>query len=135
MPPSLGCALLFLTALGLPWLLARKERGRELVALTIALNLLYACGYALLVPAGGNQAHAVAGLGPLVLTLAIFVASPSFARRTLGIAKWRAALIAMTVMGTTIIPLGVIEITCRLLTDFHVLEYHRGIETVCARGA
>jgi lysophospholipase L1-like esterase len=39
-----------------------------------------------------------------------------------------------TVLAAAFVPLGLIEVTCRLLTELHVLKYHQGIQTVWRSG-
>ncbi len=134
MPHSGWFWLLWLMVVGFPWLLARKGRGRDLVTLAILANLLYACVYVLLVPSGDRFTTAIAALLLLGVNLAVWFASPSLERRLLKLARRRPALILTTVLSAGIIPLGLIEVTCRLLTELRVLKYRQGIQTVWRSG-
>ena len=59
----------------------------------------------------------------------------SLETRLLAMARTQAAKVAFTVLAAGLIPLALAEWTCRLLTDIHVLKYHRAIQTVDAAGA
>ena len=126
--------LLWLMVVGFPWLLARKARGRDLVTIAILANLLYACVYALLVPSGDRFTTAIAALLSLGVNIAVLFASPSLERRLVKLARRRPALILTTVLSAGIIPLGLIEVTCRVLTELRVLKYRQGIQTVWRSG-
>ena len=52
----------------------------------------------------------------------------------MGLARSRPALIMMTLSAALVVPLGLIETLCRVLTDTHILKYHTGIETVWRSG-
>ena len=134
MPRSVWFWLLWLIVVGFPWLLARTGSGHDLVTLALLANLLYACVYVLLEPSGDRSATAIASVGLLGLNLFAFFVSPSLEHRLLRRARWRPALVLTTVLVAGFVPLGLIEMTCRLLTDLHVLRYHQGIQTVWRSG-
>jgi lysophospholipase L1-like esterase len=126
--------LLWLMVLGFPWLLARKGLRRDIVAISLVANLLCASTYALLVPFFDRLATAILIPGMLGLNLAVRFASPAVERRLLKAAGSRPALVLTTVLAAGLVPLGLVEMSCRLLTDLHVLNYHRGIQTVWRSG-
>jgi lysophospholipase L1-like esterase len=119
---------------GFPWLLARKGHTRDLVVLAGLMNLLYACTYILLFPAGYPATTAVATFGLVALNMGLRFVSSSSERRIVKLAKSRSALVWATVMVAGIVPLGLTELACRLLTDLGVLKYHQGIQTVWRSG-
>jgi lysophospholipase L1-like esterase len=126
--------LIWLMVVGFPWLLSLKGRGRDLVTLSVLANIIYLCFYVLMVPSGDRFTTAMTALGLLGLNLALRFASPSLDRRLLKLARSRPALVFTTALTAGVVPLGLIEVTCRILTDLDVLKYHQGIQTVWRSG-
>ncbi len=135
MPGLTWDVLLWSSVFGFPWLLTRagRERGRDLPALALFVNLVSACIYVLLVPDGKRGMAVVAG-GLFALNLAAYFARPALVRRITGLVRARPVLIMMTVSAALVVPLGMVETMCRVLTDTHILKYHTGIETVWRSG-
>jgi lysophospholipase L1-like esterase len=125
---------LWLMAIGFPRLLAWKGRRHDLVAMTLLVNLVCASIYALLVPFSGRWVTAIAVPGLIGFNLAVRFASPAIEQRLFKMARWRPAMLLTTILTALLVPLGLIEVGCRLLTELHVLKYHRGIQTVWRSG-
>jgi lysophospholipase L1-like esterase len=127
--------LLWVVALGFPWLLSRRRSGASLAAFVALANLLFACSFLLIVPAAEPSEAMIAAVALLALDLAAWFAPDSLQRRLLILVRWPSAKILMTVATAGLIPLGLVELACRILTGIHVLDYHRPIETVWRPGA
>src|SRR5438128_649348 len=121
MPRFTGDWLLWLVALGFPWLLARRRGGGNLATLAALVNVLSACSYLLLVPAAGPTQTAIAALALLALNLAAWLAPESLQRRLLTRVRWPTGKVLLTVATASFVPLGLTELACRVLTGLHVL--------------
>ena len=70
----------------------------------------------------------------LAFNLAAWFASAAFEQRLLMAARTRPAKLLLTILSVCLVPLGLIEMACRLLTDVHVLKYNQAIHTVWRSG-
>ncbi len=134
MPCSVGEWVLWLVTLAFPWVLARHRSRIHLASLAGLVNLLYVCSYVLACPAAEASEAATAAIGLIVLDLAAWFAPDSLQRRLLNLVRWPSAKIVLTVATVSLVPLGLIELACRVLTDLRVLSYHRPIQTVWRSG-
>jgi lysophospholipase L1-like esterase len=134
MPRSVWEWLLWLLVLGFPWLLSRDRRDGGFAPLIALMSLLYACAYVLVVPSGGLLETALAACGLLGLDLAAWWAPPHLRQRLITVVRWPEAKILLTILMASLVPLGLAEEACRILTDLHVLSYHRPIQTVWRSG-
>jgi lysophospholipase L1-like esterase len=134
MPRFAWDGLLWLIAMGFPWLLGRRRACGNLATLVAMFNLLYACAYLLLVPAAGSSETIIAALALLAIDLAAWFAPDSLQRRLLTLVRWPSAKVLLTVATAGVVPLGLTELTCRVLTEVHVLHFHQPIQTVWRSG-
>jgi lysophospholipase L1-like esterase len=104
------------------------------VAVGTLVQVLYLCSYTLVMPAAESAETAIAAFGLLSLDLAAWLAPVSLHRRLLTAMRKFPTKVLLTVVTVTIVPLGLTELGCRVLTDFHVLSYHRPIQTVWRSG-
>ena len=132
MPRSVAEWVLWLVAWVYPWVLARRRHRINLASLLGLVNLLYVCSYVLVRPSAETTAAAAAGL--IALDLAAGLAPNSLQRRLLELVRWPSAKIVLTVAIVSLVPLGLLELACRVLTDLRVLNYLRPIETVWRSG-
>ena len=111
------------------------HRHRILLASLAGLvNLLYVCVFEVARPGAGATEAAGAAVGLIALDLAAWLAPTSLQRRVLTLVRWPSAKIVLTVATVGLVPLGLIERACRVLTDLQVLGYHRPIQTVWRSG-
>jgi lysophospholipase L1-like esterase len=134
MPGSVGDWLLWLVVVVFPWLLARRPTRSDLAALVALVNVLYGCALVLLVPTGGSFETAMAAMTLLAINLAAWFAPQSLARRLLILVRWPTAKVMLTLLSASLIPLGLTELVCRVLTEIHMLNYHQPIQTVWRSG-
>jgi lysophospholipase L1-like esterase len=134
MPCSVGEWVFWLIALAFPWLLARHRRRIQLASLAGLVNLLFVCSYVLARPGAAATEAAVATMGLIALDLAAGLAPDSLQRRLINLVRWPSAKIVLTVATVSLVPLGLAELACRVLTDLRVLSYHRPIQTVWRSG-
>ncbi|MHB1559434.1 MAG: SGNH/GDSL hydrolase family protein [Isosphaeraceae bacterium] len=118
----------------LSWLWMRRHDGRQLAMLAILVNLLYACSCQLLMPGAEPIESAIAALGLLAIDLAVWFAPESLQQATLRLVRWHAVKIMLTVAAASLVPLGLAELSCRILTGLGVLKYHQAIQTVWRSG-
>ncbi len=130
MPRSVWEWALWLVAVVVPWVLARHRRRINLASLAGLVNLLYICSYVLVWPRAEASEAAAAAMGLIAIDLAVGLAPDSLQRRLLDLVRWPSAKIVLTVATVSLVPLGLVEMACRLLTDLRVLGYHQPIQTV-----
>jgi len=135
MPHSAWEWILLAVVLGLPCLVARRGRRRDLAACVLFLNLLTVCGLVLANPSGDPLVTATVAIGLCGLDLGAYLAPAAFENGLRGVLRRRATRAASALLLATVLPLGSIELACRFLTWARVLEYHQAIQTVWRSGA
>jgi len=121
--------------MGLPCLVARRGRRRDLAACVFLLNVLVACGLVLADPAGSPLVMAIAAIGLGSINLGAYFGPGAFASGLRGLLRRRLAGVALFALMAIVLPLGTLEFACRFLTWARVLEYHQAIQTVWRAGA
>ncbi len=114
----------------MPWLLVRVRKQRSLATIAALGGVLVIATYVLVVPGGEllESAFAAGGLG--LVNLALWFAGSTLERRLVGLARHRLTIVVLTVALAVLLPLAILEQTCRLLTDLHVLRHYQPIEAV-----
>ncbi len=135
MPHSAWEWVLLAVVPGLPCLVARRGRRRDLAVGVFLLNMLAVCGLALANPSGNSFATAIVAIGLCGLDLGAYLAPAAFENALRRALRTRATRAALALLMATVLPLGSIELACRFLTWAHVLEYHQAIQTVWRSGA
>ena len=102
--------------------------------LAALVNLLYACSCQLLMPAAEPLESAIAALGLLAIDLCVWFAPDSLQHRLLLLVRWPSVKVVLTVATASLVPLGLTELSCRILTGLRVLKYHQAIQTVWRSG-
>jgi lysophospholipase L1-like esterase len=130
MPRSFWEWVLGVLAVSLPWLVARDRRRSDLAKLSALVSVLYISAYLLLLPSANHVESAVAACGLLGINMCFWSSFPTGRRRLLSVVRWPEAKIVLTVLLATVVPLGLAELCCRLLTDLGVLGCYQPIQTV-----
>jgi len=126
--------LLWLVVVGLPWAWARRRGRRDVAILAVCTSVLWIAGYVVVAPAGEPSETGIALCGLLVLNLGAYCLPGPLERRLVAMARSQAAKVWFTVLAASLIPPALAERTCRILTDTHILKYHRAIQTVTRPG-
>ncbi len=127
--------LLWLIVFAIPFRIAQKKSGRDVAIFAFLVNLIAVSLFRLTIPAPGGTEAAVAFLVVLAMDLLIHGNSPAWRVRILQFARKKAILASLAVLLVSVVPLGLLEIASRLLTDRGILKYHHGIQTVWRSGS
>ncbi len=135
MPHSGWFWLLWLMVVGFPWLLARKGRGRDLVALsrysrTCSMHAFTCCWFHQATGSQRRSPRSVAGCQPGCIVCFPIPRAPT---REAGSTAAGPDLDDCSRVRASFHS-GLIEVTCRLLTELRVLKYRQGIQTVWRSG-
>jgi len=124
----------WLIGLAVPWLIGRIRRRSDLAALTAIVSVLCVSAHVLADPSADRFGIAILIGGLLVLNLGLWFAPARLERVLLGTARRRSAKIVLSCLAATLIPLALAEGLCQVLTELHILKYHKAIETVWRPG-
>ncbi len=124
----------WLIGLTLPVLVGRIRRRGDLAALTAILSVFCLSAHVVADPSADRFGIVALIGGLLVLNVGLWFAPAQVERMVLGTVRRPGAKIALSCLAASLVPFALAECVCRLLTEFHVLKYHRAIETVWRPG-
>ncbi len=134
MPQSPWIIVLWVLVVVCPWLLVRAGRRRDLAFLAAVWGVLCASAQVLANPSDQRHEALIACGVLLTLDLAAWFMPEPIETKLLKLARSKAAKLLLVTLGLCLVPAALLERGCRLLTDWHVLKYHKPIETVWRAG-
>jgi lysophospholipase L1-like esterase len=134
MPGSAWEWILTIGVLAGPVLLASLRRGSDLVTLSSVLGAILGCGYVLLVPGGERPWAILFAMAAAIGNAALCLAPRRAGEPSLRAVRQQKSKVGIVVLAVLFVPLGFVEMTCRVLTAAGVLPYHEAIRTVWRAG-
>ena len=125
----------WLAAIAFPWLIGQARRRPNLAVLTAIMSLLCTSVHTIADPSGHRFTIAILIGALLVLDLGLWLAPLSIERVLVSIARCRATKALLLCLAATLIPLALAERACQVLTELHILRYHKAIQTVWRAGS
>jgi lysophospholipase L1-like esterase len=125
--------VLFVLVVGVPAVLGRRGR-RDMAVVVAMVGLILGCALVLFDPDGRTRAASFATVGLVVFDIFVFCARAGFEHGLIRRVRTPAGKIVLTLLAVLVVPLGSIELTCRLLTGVGVLRYHQAMQTVWRSG-
>jgi lysophospholipase L1-like esterase len=127
-------ALAWVIGILAPWIIGLVRRRADLAALTACVSMLLISAHVLTNPSADRWESAILIGGLAVLNVGLRLAPPKIERMLVGIARRRAAKASLLGLAATLVPVAVAEFACQILTEVHLLNYHKAIKTVWRPG-